>query len=130
MSNKIGTLGKSTTNVAAGTYTFYQCPTAKAAKFRVMMQGQNAGGATPTFTLTINGMVVLVTAAITASHYIWTDAGTIRTGAALPVATGTIVGPLGIDFYLGALELAQFTISAAGPFTSLVIAAVGTEVDV
>lgn len=129
MTDLIGVLGE-TTATAIGVQTAYTTPAAKAAKGRIMAQGQAASGGATVVTIRVNGMIVS-SKSISAGNYFWTGSDKmINSGAALPDGSGAdqIASPCAKDYYLSAADTVtvEFATNAA---QSSRVCFVGTEVD-
>lgn len=133
MSDKIGVLGTvSTTTV--GTVTAYTCPTAKAAKVRLMFNAQGGAGATSTIEVFVNGATIAKTAAIAASNYVWSSKGAgLRNAVSATKPDGTTaaqtVSPADQIYYLSAGQTIQYAV-AGEALTGMSFQVVGTEIDV
>lgn len=133
MSDKIGVLGSSTSTVL-GTATAYTCPAGKAAKIRLFFQIQGNAGANTVVSVLINGQIVMSTAALGASFYLFTigGAGMVAAAqAALPSgATAALtVAPADMTYELSTGQTVQYTL-AGGAATSANFMVIGAEIDV
>lgn len=133
MSDKIGVLGEATVTTV-GTTTVYTCPTAKAAKGKIMfnLQGNAAGGSIVEFF--VNGCSIGRIAAMTASFYCFSVRGAglrIAEQAAQPtgIAAALTVAPADPIYYLNAGDTIQYVTSGAALIT-MNCQVVGTEIDV
>jgi hypothetical protein len=130
MTDRIGVLGE-VSGTAVGTLTVYTVPTGKAARGKLMLRGQNAAGAA-TVEIIINNVTVAKTAALTASHYIWTSTSKmVNTGATAPTGADAdnTVAAAPQEYYLSAGDTVQVVIGTAA-VNALTAQFVGTEIDV
>lgn len=132
MSDKIGVLGEATT-LTAGTTTAYTVPSAKAARCKIMYEVQGAADATTDFTITVNGIVAMTHANITASNYLHSSPNAVKEGPNAAQPTGvdgdTTMGPAPTEYYLSAADTVTYTIGGTDALACNV-QVVGTEVDV
>jgi hypothetical protein len=132
MTDKIGVLGEATT-LTAGTTTVYTVPASKAAKVKIMYEVQGAADATTDFTITINGIVVMTHANITASNYLFSSPNALKEGPLAAQATGvdgdTTVSPAPSEYYLAAADTVTYTLGGSDALACNV-QVVGTEIDV
>lgn len=131
MSDIIGTLGESSAAVV-GTQTLYTCPSGKAAKGKLMYRG--VAGVNSTLAFTVNGIKLFQSAAITATHVVYTTTALIFNDAATDGAVNgssdaLTVAPAPKEYYLSEGETITYVIATAD-FASFKAVFVGTEVDV
>lgn len=130
MTDKIGTLGKLST-LTIGTNLVYTCPVGKAARFKIFYR--ITAGVNTVFAITINGIKILQTAALTATHIVYsTPAFLLANNAATePLGTtdATSVGPAPTEYYLAAGETVSYTVTTAD-LTFASVQVVGVEIDV
>lgn len=117
MSDNGGILGTASA-VTVGTTTVYTCPVGHFARVRI--QGIWQGGANTTLQILVNGMQVANIAAMTSSHYTFTNggAGLLRaSGANAPTgasAAETVqAGPANNTYLLSAGDTIQYVIGTA-----------------
>lgn len=131
MSDKIGVLGRGTTSTQ-GVTTVYTCPAAKAAKLKVMYRG--ASGTNSTLKLTVAGIDVFLSAALTAG-YVHYSANSLlynvatAAGAVDATTEAKMVAPFTREYMLQAGDQVKYTIGTAD-FTSFQMDVIGAEVDV
>ena len=131
MSDKIGVLGEATT-ATAGTTTAYTVPSGKAAKVQIMYQIQGAADATTDFLITVNGIVVMNLANITASHYAFSTPNALYdTSATRPTGIDgdTTGAPAPSVYYLSAADTVTYTIAGTTAL-GMNLQVVGVEIDV
>lgn len=133
MSDKIGVLGEASTTTV-GTTTVYTCPTAKAAKGKLMFNLQGNAGSGSIIGFYVNGMLVGQIAAMTASYYCFSIKGAgLRAAeqAALPIGTtaALTVAPADPVYYLSEGDTVQYVVSGAA-LISMNCQFVGTQIDV
>jgi len=132
MTDKIGVLGSATTLTAATT-AVYTVPSAKAARGKIMYEIQGHGDATTDFTITINGIVVMTHANITASNYLHSSPNAVKEGPNAAQPTGvdgdTTMGPAPIEYFLSAADIVSYTIAGSSAL-AMNMQFVGTEIDV
>jgi len=133
MSDKIGVLGEATT-ASAATTTVYTCPSAKAAKVKIMWSGlSHASTGTGDLTLTVNGINVATVLNMTAARYVHSNSTLLvnpETAAAPTGATALLtVAPAPFEYYLTAGDTVQYTIATLA-MQSINVQVVGTEIDV
>ena|SRR5215469_6346037 len=130
MTDKVGKLGQAII-ATQGTTTAYQCPAGKGAKCQVYFRG--AAGTNSTLQITVSGIAILLTAALTAGNISYsTVAATHNTGAASAIngsSDSTTVAPGPRTFWLSAGDTISYTIGTAD-FSSMNFQVVGVEVDV
>jgi|TARA_Y100000310_G_scaffold345109_1_gene461854 hypothetical protein len=132
MADRIGVLGGATTATAATT-TVYTVPSSKAAKGRLFYEIQGAADGTTDFTITVNGIDVLVHSNITASNYLFSSPNALKEGPLAAQATGvdgdTTCTPAPNEYFLSAADVVTYTIAGT---TALAcnVQFVGTEIDV
>jgi hypothetical protein len=133
MGDLIGVLGESSI-ATVGTVTAYTCPTAKAAKCKIMLKFKaNAAGGT-ILDFYVNGTKVGHVAAMTADFYTCSIKGAgirIAEQAAEPTGIGSAltVAPADQIYYLSAGDTIQYAISGAAAAEAN-MQVVGTEIDV
>lgn len=136
VTDKVGVLGQASAT-ALGTEAVYQVPSGKGAKVRIMYRGQAGSGGASVFSVAINGITVFTTAAMTASHYLWsTSLLAINTNAAVPTGASSAQTvapypgtPIGADYYLDANDTVTYTVSGEA-LQSMNFQVVGAEVDI
>lgn len=131
MSDKIGVLGEATT-ATAGTTTAYTVPSGKASKVQIMYQIQGAADSSTDFLITVNGIVVMNLANITASNYAFSTPNALYdTSAALPTGVDgdTTGGPAPTVYYLSAADTVTYTIAGTTAL-GMNLQVVGVEIDV
>ncbi len=133
MSDKIGVLGEATT-ITAGTTTAYTCPSAKAAKCKIMWSGQShASNSTGDLTITVNGIAVAVVLNMTAARYVHSNSTLMVSAEGSVAPTGATalltVSPAPFEYYLAAGDTITYTIGT-DDMVAMNMQVVGTEVDV
>lgn len=132
MADSIGVLGEATTATAATT-TVYTVPAAKAAKVQLMYEIQGAADATTDFTITVNGVVAMTHANITASNYLHSSPNALKEGPNAAQPTGvdgdTTMAPAPSIYYLSAADVVSYTIAGTTAL-AMNMQVVGTEIDV
>jgi hypothetical protein len=133
MTDKIGVLGEAITATAATT-TVYTCPSAKAAKVRIMWKGlAHAANSTGDLTITVNGIAVATKLNMTAANYQYSNSTLMCAAetAAAPTGASAIltVAPAPFEYYLAAGDTVTYTI-ATDDMQSINMQVVGTEIDV
>lgn len=131
MADKIGVLGE-TTNVGVGAHVVYQVPTGKAARIRPFYRC--ASGTNSTVKMTVNGIDLFQSPALTVGHQHYSSAALIyNTATAAAAVNGTTEAltaqPYARDFWLAAGDTLTITVGTAD-LQSNNAQAVGTEVDV
>lgn len=134
MSDTVGIIASaSTTSVA--TTTVYTVPATKSLIFKPMFIGQaNAGGST--FKLTVNGVDLFQSGAITASYYFWSSAAAMFLAASaypdgLTLAKTVAPGFAAVGFggyYASAGHVISYTVGT-GALISLGLFLVGSLID-
>jgi len=134
MADIIGVLGQSTTSniTAASSYTAYTVPSGKAAKVRVMFQGQAAtGAATAGIDVVVNGIEVAKYRGVAADNYVWSTKNQLMNKSATypdGSASGNVVAPAPYDWYLSEGDTVTFKPIAAD-WQSMNFQVVGSEID-
>lgn len=130
MTDKIGTLGKLAT-LTVGTNLVYTCPVGKAARIKLFYRV--TAGVSTVFAITVNGIKVLQTAALTTGHFVYSTPAFLSANNATtePVGTAdaTSVGPAPTEYYLAAGETVTYTVTTADLLAASV-QVVGVEIDV
>ena len=131
MTDIIGVLGEATVATAATT-TVYTVPSGKAAKGRLFYQVQGAADATTDFLITVNGVVVMNLANITASEYVFSSPNALfEQTSALPTGTDgdTTGAPAPSEYFLSAGDTVTYTLAGTTALSANV-QFVGSEIDV
>lgn len=133
MSDKIGVLGEAS-GTTVGTTTVYTCPTAKAAKGKLMFNLQGNAGGGSIIEWFVNGCSIGKIAAMTASYYVFSIKGAglrVAEQAAQPtgIGAGLTVAPADQIYFLNAGDTVQYAVSGAA-LISMNAQFVGTEIDV
>ena len=132
MADKIGVLGEATT-ATIGTTTVYTCPSAKAAKCKIMWLGQAGADSLGDLTISVNGIAVATIANMTIVDYLHSNSSLLvnpETAAAPTGATALLtVAPAPFEYYLSAADVVTYTIATTA-MTSINMQVVGTEIDV
>jgi hypothetical protein len=132
MTDKIGVLGEATTTTAATT-TVYTVPSSKASKGRLFYEIKGAGDGTTDFTITVNGIAVMVHANITADNFLFSSPNALKEGPLAAQATGvdgaTTAAPAPIEYFLSAGDTVTYTVGGTAAAT-MNCQFVGTEIDV
>jgi hypothetical protein len=129
----IGVLGEATT-VSIATTTVYTVPAGKAAKCQIMFNLKSGSDNNGTFAVTVNGAIVMQSAALTTVEYFNTstalmfeDASSTSNATGLTVAR--TVAPAPMIYYLSAADTVTYTVATTA-LSSISIQVVGTEIDV
>lgn len=129
--SRIGVLGEAAAVTQGVTTTVYTVPSGRAAKIKIMHKG--IAGANSTFKLTVNGIDIFQTAALTGGNASWSDSTRMHgTGAANTLTGGsdtTTVAPGPKEYQLSALDSVSYLIGTAD-FASLSVQVIGAEVEV
>ena len=108
-------------------------PSGKAAKGRLFYQFQGAANGTTDITITVNGIVVMEHANITASNYMFSSPNALKEGplAALPTGADgdTTNAPAPSEYFLSAADTVTYTIADTTALSANV-QFVGSEIDV
>jgi hypothetical protein len=132
MSDKIGVLGEATTATIATT-TVYTCPSAKAAKVKIMWSGTAGADSLGDLTITVNGIAVAVVLNMTTANYLHSNSTLLvnpETAAQPTGATALLtVSPAPMEYYLSAGDTVTYTIATTA-MTAINVQVVGTEIDV
>ena len=131
MADVIGVLGESSV-ITAGTNIVYTVAAGKAAKGKIMFQGQAGSGGTMDFSIQVNGATVMSAANIAASNYIFSSPNALyEVTAALPTGVDgdTTCAPAPSTYYLSAGDIVSYIIADESAITMKVMF-VGTEIDV
>lgn len=131
MADKVGVLGEQTA-ITVGTHTVYQCPAGKGARVKLMARGQAGAGGAGTISYTVNGIVVMTTAVITASHFWYSSTAQLHKSAATApngAAVADVVAPAPMDWYLTEGDTITYAIGGESAI-SCNVQAVGSEIDI
>lgn len=130
MTDKLGRLNGATT-ATQGTTTAYQCPAGKGAKVQIMFRG--VAGVNSTLAVTIAGMIVFTTAALTSGNVSYSNSTQQHLSALASTITGatdaTTVSPGPKVYWLLPGDVVSYTIGTAD-FSSMNFQVVGVEVDI
>lgn len=131
MTDKIGVLGEQNA-ITVGSHTVYQCPAGKGARVKLFFRGQAGAGGLLTFALTVNGITVMTTAALTASHHFWSSTAQLfKSQAAVPngAALADVPSNSPMDWYLTEGDTITYAIGGESAI-SCNVQAVGSEIDI
>jgi len=130
MSDRIGVLDEKSV-ATVGVTTVYTCPSGKAAKVKCMYRG--AAGSSSTLKVTVNGIDIFLTGALTSGNISYSSTSLMhQAGAASTIdgsADGKVVAPGPKEFYLSAGDTISYEIGTAA-FSSMNFQVVGSEIDV
>lgn len=130
MSDLIGVLGSSATP-DLGTNIAYTVPAGKAAKVKLMYRG--VAGVNSVLTITVNGIIILVTAALTSGNVSHSTTALMHNTQAANAIDGSadskVVAPGPKEYYLSEGDNVSFTIGTAA-FSAMNFQVVGTEIDI
>lgn len=128
MADRIGVLDAAST-VTATTTTAYTVPAGCAARVRILFRG--VAGSNSTLAILINGMTIMLTAALTSGTVSYSTYSVLhKNDAAASIvgsADGTTVAPFQREYFLSANDTIQYTIGTAA-FSSMDFQVVGVEV--
>lgn len=130
MADIIGVLGQSST-ADLGTTVGYTVPSGKMAKVKLLYRG--VAGSNSTLTITVNGIVILLTGALTAANISHTTTALEHNTQAASAIDGSTdakcvaAGPK--EYYLSEGDTISYTIGTAA-FSAMNFQVVGVELDV
>ena len=128
--SKIGVLGEAAT-ASIGTTTVYIVPTSRAARIKLFYYG--IAGASSTLSISVNGVPIFTTGALTATQASHTTTAKMHQAQAVASITGgtddttVALGPK--EYYLAAGDTVTYTIGTLA-FSSISVQVVGSEVEV
>ncbi len=131
MTDTVGVLGESTV-ATVGAQNAYTVPSGKGARCRLMYRGE--AGTSSTLKITVNGIDVMLTPAMTAGHNQYSSAALLYNNATAAAAVdgsteAKTCMPYERDYWLSAGDRIDYTIGTAN-YASFKMMVVGTEVDV
>lgn len=130
MSDKIGVLDEKAV-ATVGVTTAYTCPSGKAAKVKIMYRG--AAGASSTLKVTVNGIDIFLTGALTSGNISHSTTALMHNTQAASAIDGSAdakcVAPGPKEFFLSAGDTVSYEIGTAA-FSSMNFQVVGSEIDV
>jgi hypothetical protein len=130
MTDKIGRLARATV-AAQGTTVAYTVPANKTARVKLMHRG--IAGVNSTLAVLINGVQILLTAALTSGNASYTSSALMHnTGTVASVNGGsdaTTIAPGPKEYFLAGGDTISYTIGTAD-FSSMFFDVVGAELDV
>ena len=137
MADKIGVLGEvvdAAGSRTTGSHTVYTCPSAKAAKGKIMWVGKAGADSLGDLSFTVNGMLVASWLnLVTVEFFHSTSTILIQDGSITAEPTGATalltVAPAPFEYYLSAGDTVVYTI-ATTDMNEMACQFVGTEIDV
>lgn len=132
MSDNYGVLGADTTVVAVGTNTIYTVPAGKSARVKIFFR--LVAGNASTYGITINGVNIFTTTALTTNNIHYSTASQAFNGASSATQPGgsspaTTVQPFSVEYALSAGDLVQDVIGAQA-LVSKNVQVIGAEIDI